>query len=191
MTHRLVRSLKTGAMALAFVGATGLMVPVYADGGDSGGGSSGGGGGSSSGSSSGGGIVCRDGWKYNPQKQVCEKQQSELYQRGRAYALAGDYESGLKLLQAIDDKQDSMVLTMIGYSLRKMGRVEEGIATYHQALAIDPDNIHTREYLGEGYVATGRADLAQVQLDKIEAVCGSGCEQYVKLAAVMADETNW
>ena len=81
-----------------------------------------------------------------------------------------------------------MILTMIGYSKRKLGAVDEGIAYYHRALAINPDSVNTREYLGEGYVAMGRFDLAEVELEKIEAICGTDCDPYVQLASAIAGE---
>jgi len=71
------------------------------------------------------------------------------------------------------------------------GALDEGIAYYHRALAIDPDNVNTREYLGEGYVAMGRLDLAQAELDRIGTLCGEGCDQYLDLAAAMAGEEAW
>ena len=78
-----------------------------------------------------------------------------------------------------------MVLTMIGYSKRKLGHTDEGIAIYHQALAIDPNNVNTHEYLGEGYVAAGRVDLAKLELVKLQSLCGTGCEQYEDLNKVL------
>jgi tetratricopeptide (TPR) repeat protein len=153
----------------------------------------------SSGGSSGGssGTQCKQGMVWNQAKGICEKASSglfddkTLYEQGRALALAGDYGSALTLFDAIKDKQDSDVLTMIGYSKRKSGAVEEGIGYYQQALALNPDNVNTREYLGEGYVAMGRLDLAQAELDKIGAICGESCEQYIDLAAAMAGDSNW
>ncbi|MCP4380530.1 MAG: tetratricopeptide repeat protein [Hyphomicrobiales bacterium] len=154
----------------------------------SGGGSSGGGGGSSE-------VKCRAGLVYDKQKQMCVQQNSaadeDLYRTGRAVALAGDYERALGLLEAIDDKNDAMVLTMIGYSKRKLGAVEEGIGYYQLALAIEPDNVFTREYLGEGYVSQGRYDLAQLELDRIETICGQDCEQYQDLASAIAGDPDW
>jgi len=153
----------------------------------------------SSGGSSGGTSTtqCKEGMVWNQSKGICEKASSglfddkTLYEQGRDLALAGEYGKALVLFDAIRDKQDSDVLTMIGYAKRKSGAVEEGIGYYHQALALNPDNVNTREYLGEGYVAMGRLDLAQAQLDRIASLCGDDCEQYLDLAAAMAGDTDW
>lgn len=141
--------------------------------------------------------TCNKGWVWDKKKQICVHAQSgviddkTLYEQGRALAVAGRYAEGLALLELIKDRHDSMVLTMIGYSKRKLGDVDAGMAFYQQALAIDPDNVNTREYLGEGYVSLGRTDLAAVELGRIEALCGSQCEQYRDLAAAIEDAGAW
>ena len=172
------------AMTAAAAGAIMIGAPAFA---------------ASTGGSSGGssGTTCNAGWEWNASKGVCEQKQSglmddnELYEQGRVLALAGEYGKALAVFDAIKDKQDFDVLTMIGYSKRKSGAVEEGIGYYHQALALNPDNVNTREYLGEGYVAMGRLDLAQAELDRIGAICGESCEQYIDLAAAMAGDSSW
>ena len=81
-----------------------------------------------------------------------------------------------------------MVLTMIGYSKRKQGNWEEGVAYYRQALAINPNNANTREYLGEAWLTKGRADLAKAELIKIAAITGKESEQYEDLAKAIAGQ---
>jgi len=114
-------------------------------------------------------------------KASSELPDSDLIGTGRALAKAGRYDEALDVLAMVKAK-DAVALTYVGYSLRKSGKTEEGIAHYHQALALDPNNAATREYLGEGYVATGRIDLAKAELGKVEAICGKGCEPYQELA---------
>lgn len=107
----------------------------------------------------------------------------ELYQTGRALALAGAYTVALPILEEIQRQDDPMVFTMRGYATRKLGRFDEAMTLYAKALAIDPRNVNTHEYIGEGYVTTGRIDLARVELAKVEQGCGgTGCEQYEDLA---------
>ena len=110
---------------------------------------------------------------------------SDLTQTGRTLAKAGRYDEALEVLSLVKGN-DPVALTYIGYSLRKSGRTEEGIARYHEALAIDPNNADTREYLGEGYASTGRIDLAKAELAKVEALCGRECEPYRELAEAIA-----
>ncbi|WP_018181693.1 tetratricopeptide repeat protein [Kaistia granuli] len=184
-------------------------------GGGGGGGSSGGGGGSSNGGggggSSGGGSmggggassgsshfmpsdqVCRRGLVYSQRVHRCVKAKSsgltdqELFQQGRQLALAGYHVNALDVLDAVQNKHDAMVLTYIGYSHRKMGDTDVGIGFYKQALAIDPNNVNTHEYLGEGYASAGRIQLAKDELVIVQKLCGNtSCEQYEDLAAAVA-----
>jgi hypothetical protein len=174
--HRL--TIRAVVMSLCLAAASGF--PAF--GADDGGG----GGGSSD------PIECREGMVYDEKQKICvwpdQLDDAALTTQGRALALAGHYDNALDALMAVRDRNDSTVLTYIGFATRKLGRVEEGIDWYHQALAIDPNNLYTREYLGEGYVAAGWTDLALDQLAEIEMICGTSCEQYEDLEAAIAGE---
>ncbi len=135
--------------------------------------------------------TCERGYVWNAGKAKCVKATSSnmddktLYAQGHDLALAGRYQEALDALQAVQS-QDSMVLTMIGYSKRKMGDYEGGLSYYRRALAIDPDNVNTHEYLGEAYAEKGKLDLATAELAKVASVCGTTCEQYQDLADAIA-----
>ena len=84
-----------------------------------------------------------------------------------------------------------MVLTMIGYAERKMGNIAGGFDYYHRALAIDPNNLNTHEYMGEAYVMIGEVEQATLELGTLEKLCGGkGCEQYDDLATALAGKPN-
>ena len=142
-------------------------------------------------------IVCKKGYVYSQKSHTCVQANSgliddkDLYEQGRALAKAGYYEQALAALHAVKKQDNSMVLTMIGYSNRKMGNVAEGMTYYQRALAIDPNNINTREYLGEGYLTINRTDLALAELGKIEKICGTDCEQYETLSVAIAGGPTW
>jgi tetratricopeptide (TPR) repeat protein len=107
----------------------------------------------------------------------------ELYRQGRALALAHYYAEALPILMAINRTDDSMVFTMQGFAMRKLGHYQEGLALYDKALAIDPNNINTHEYMGEYYVEVGDLGRARIELAKVERICGgTGCDQYEDLA---------
>lgn len=163
------------------------LAPAFAMSGGGGGGGNGGGGSSTP------PVVCKKGWVWSQQLQRCVSAKSgslddkQLLQQGRALALAGYYENALSVLDAVGNKNDSEVLTYIGYSHRKMGDTDVGIGFYKQALAIDPKNVNTREYLGEGYLSAGKVELAKAELTTIEQLCGNReCEQYTDLANALA-----
>ena len=137
--------------------------------------------------------VCKTGFVYSEKAKSCVKataglvDRKDLFQEGRALAKAGHYDEALAVLAAADHK-DSMVLTMIGYSKRKQGNWDAGMAYHRQALAINPNNANTREYLGEAWLTKGRADLAQAELVKIAAITGKDSEQYEDLAKAIAGQ---
>lgn len=108
------------------------------------------------------------------------------YEVARHFAYEGRYEDAIVLLEPIAHKRDPRVLNMLGYSNRKLGHFDTGLAYYKKALEIDPDFNLAREYLGEGYVAIGRVDLAKEQLALIGQSCGVGCKEYKELEAVIA-----
>jgi tetratricopeptide (TPR) repeat protein len=106
----------------------------------------------------------------------------ELYRLGRAYAKNGYYAEALPILEAVVRTDDSMVYTMRGFALRKLGRTREGLDFYARALALDPNNANTYEYLGEYNVEIGDLEEAWAALARIERICGRECEQYEDLA---------
>ncbi len=168
------------AVAIGFTMLAAL--PAFAASGSGGGGSDGSGGSSAP-------VVCKKGFVWSKAVERCVKAQSgslsdkELTEQGRALALAGHYDNALAVLDAVGNKRDATVLTYIGYSHRKMGDVDVGIRYYKEALAIDPNNLNTREYLGEGYASSGRMEEAKAELATLEKLCGNtSCEQYEDLA---------
>jgi len=148
----------------------------------------------SGGGSSGSGAStpsCPRGEVWNSHAGKCSRSTSglddrQLYAEGRDLALAGRYGEALTALAAVRNQNDAMVLTMTGYSKRKLGDYDAGIALYQRALAIDPTNVNTHEYLGEAYAEKGKLDLAKAELTKVAAVCGTSCEQYADLAKAIA-----
>jgi tetratricopeptide (TPR) repeat protein len=106
----------------------------------------------------------------------------EMYQQGRLLAKQGEYEWALTVLAAVTDQNNPNVLNYMGYANRKAGRLDIALTYYQKALTINPDFVLAREYLGEGYVAAGKLDLAKVQLDEIGKRGGVTSEEYLDLS---------
>jgi tetratricopeptide (TPR) repeat protein len=125
-------------------------------------------------------------------KKKCVKASSgilpdeELYQQARLLAKEGQYDWALAVLGVIQNQDDPRVLNYMGYSNRKAGRIELGISYYRKALAINPNFVLAREYLGEGYVAAGKIGLAKTELAEIATRCGTNCDEYKDLSAAIA-----
>jgi Flp pilus assembly protein TadD len=175
-----VRMLKL--FAVLFAGLIATSTAVYAAGGGS----------DSDTSSSPANQKCKKGEVWNKSKKKCVKASSgvlsdeDLYQQGRALARQGHYDWAITVLAVVQNQQDPRVLNYTGYSHRKAGRLETGITYYRKALEIDPNFNLAREYLGEGYIAAGRIDLAQAELAAIAKSCGTGCDEYRDLSAAIA-----
>ncbi|MFO0994847.1 MAG: tetratricopeptide repeat protein [Hyphomicrobiales bacterium] len=128
-------------------------------------------------------------WKKSAKKCIAVESgilpDDELYEEGRLLAKEGHYDWAIAVLSAVQRKNDPQVLNYLGYSNRKAGRIDVGLTYYQKALAIDPNFVLAREYLGEGYVAAGKFDLARQQLHEIGNRCGTNCEEYMELAEVL------
>lgn len=92
----------------------------------------------------------------------------------RELAYAGYYQAALDVLDTLGNRQTPLALTYYGFAHRKAGDVDKAMTYYNAALAVDPDNILARSYMGQGHVASGDVVLAQVQLTEIRMRGGRG-----------------
>ena len=164
---------RTSALVLFSMLTLALAPTAYAAGGGGGGG---------------GTPTCKKGWVWDANKDKCVRKNaqifpdSELIKQAWALAHKGEFEAGRDLFNLVADKNKPEVLNGLGYTNRKLGNFDEGIAYYKKALALDPNYAEAREYLGEGYVTMGKLDLAKEQLAEIHRICGgTSCEEYAEL----------
>lgn len=121
-------------------------------------------------------TVCEDGMVWNPESELCEAPVQEsrlsddlLYQAAREFAYAGQYENAKAALAAMTEQGSDRVLTYMGFTTRSMGDMEGGMAFYQAALAVNPDNLLARSYMGMAYVIQGDIEAAMTQLIEIGA----------------------
>lgn len=133
---------------------------------------------------------CNAGQVYDKKTKKCVVQNSDgsidddsIYSTGRQLALAGRYEEAITVLSLAANKDDPKILNYLGYSHRKLGRVNVGLGYYQEALRVDPNYTLVREYLGEAHLQLGDVQAAKGQLAEIENRCGKGCEEYNELSA--------
>lgn len=124
--------------------------------------------------------------KPKPKKKEGSLNQDQVYSLGYWQAKNGEYDAALTTLRSAVDQNDPRVQTMIGFTLRKLGRVDEAFGYYFKALATRPDATTTRQYLGEAYLQIGDPAGAREQLAEIAKRCGTACEDYVALAEEVA-----
>ncbi|MFD1158536.1 tetratricopeptide repeat protein [Roseovarius aestuarii] len=97
-----------------------------------------------------------------------------LYGAVREFAYAGQYDNAQAVLAAMSDQHDDRVLTYWGFTHRKKGDFETGMAFYRKAIAQNPDNILARSYMGQALVEQGDLVGARRQLKSIQASGGVG-----------------
>ena len=140
---------------------------------------------------------CVKGQVWDEETKSCVDAESGLldddarFRAVRELAWAGRPEDALIVLSAMTEGKTDRVLTYTGFANRKAGRMDEGLAAYNEALALNPDNLLCRSYLGQAYVELGKIDLAQVQLDEIRARGGDGLWAETALeSAIRTGETH-
>jgi Flp pilus assembly protein TadD len=141
---------------------------------------------------------CKDGQVWDEKKAECVNpvqgslSDDAIYKAARELAYDGQYENALKVLAVAENPDDPRILNYKGFANRKAGRAEEGMAYYQAALAIDPDYILARSYMGQALVAEGDILGARDQLVEIEARGGRDTWAYAALEqALFGNETTW
>ncbi len=138
------------------------------------------------------GNTCNSGYVWDETAKKCVRKNSEnemeyRFQKGRDYANAGQYEKAIEMLQTAD-AGDKRVLNYLGFSNRKLGRVDVGMEYYRQAMAIDPEYTLVREYYGEALLQKGDLKGALEQLATIQKLCSSrDCGEYQQLSGHIAN----
>jgi tetratricopeptide (TPR) repeat protein len=134
-------------------------------------------------------TVCTDGRVWDQVRGRCAEVEEGrldddvLYEAAREFAYAGLYEHALGALRAMSDQRTDRVLTYMGFTLRKSGAPDEGMAYYRAALAANPDNLLARSYYGQGLVTLGDLEGAEAQLAEIRLRGGAGSWPEVALEA--------
>jgi tetratricopeptide (TPR) repeat protein len=123
---------------------------------------------------------CEKGQVWDEKTKTCIKAEDsslnddQRFGAVRELAYAGRYDDALAMLDSMTEGDSARVMTYRGFALRKSGQVEEGIAAYEQAIAMDPANILARSYYGQLLVEMNETDLARVQLASIRSRDGAG-----------------
>lgn len=101
---------------------------------------------------------------------------------------ARDFTKALPLLQKVvartPDKADAW--NYLGYAKGQLGRHDQALADYGQALKIDPKHRGANEYLGELHLKMGNLKAAEDRLAVLDGACFFGCAEYDELKAAIA-----
>ena len=107
-----------------------------------------------------------------------EQQFIDGYKSARAMVLGGQYEKGIAAFHDLGNDAHPDVANYLGYAHRKLGQYDRSKIWYEQALASDPKHTRTLQYYGMWHLEQGNRLKAQDHLEKIEVICGTGCEDY-------------
>ncbi|WP_176559497.1 tetratricopeptide repeat protein [Rubellimicrobium roseum] len=99
----------------------------------------------------------------------------------------GDWNEAIRLLNPIvqAEPRNADALNLMGFALRKAGRLGEAAPFYQAALRADPRHRGALEYQGELFLLLGDRAAAEANLAKLTELCGT-CEEREELAAALA-----
>lgn len=125
-------------------------------------------------------ATCTKGQVFDKKTQKCvdpshsNLDADTLYQAVRELAYAERYDDAWKVLAAMKEGDSDRVLTYKGFITRKQGDMAGGMDFYAQAIALNPDNVLVRSYMGQAFVEQGEMELAALQLTEIRSRGGRG-----------------
>lgn len=106
------------------------------------------------------------------------------YQAAVAEINRQNYEKAITILQeaanAVGPHPD--ILTYLGFANRHLGRYDQALKYYTEALAINPEHKGAHEYLGEMYIEMGEMEKARAQLARLDDLCPFACYEREELA---------
>ena len=100
----------------------------------------------------------------------------------------GQYDLSVPLLETVLARLpgDPDILTYLALALRRGARFAEAEARYAEALARDPAHRPAIAYQGVLFLETGRREMAEANLRRLEALCPQGCAEREDLAREVA-----
>lgn len=131
-------------------------------------------------------------WDKETKKCVAAEKSSfnddTLYDAARELAYADRHEDAIAILKVMNEQDTPRVLNYLGFNNRKMGNFELGMDYYRKALAINPDYVLARAYMGQALMQQGDIDGAKEQLTEIRRRVGT--QDYAYFALAQALKTN-
>jgi tetratricopeptide (TPR) repeat protein len=102
-----------------------------------------------------------------------------------------DYARGIVILSALGHDNHADVANLIGFASRKLGRTEDAKVWYEKALAADPNHSRTWQYYGMWHLERGDRAKAEQHLERIQLICGQGCEEYTSLRDALSGSATY
>ena len=97
----------------------------------------------------------------------------------------------LKLNDALaSDSENADIYNYLGFSHRKLGKMEKAAFYYNKALKINPKHKGALEYQGEMYLTLNQIGKAEENLKKLDKICFLGCSEFDKLKKSIKDKKS-
>ena len=129
--------------------------------------------------------------RKNKDKPACQPHRvdathDEIYNAAYWMNRNGKFAEALDILKLARNQNDVRVLNETGFATRKLGDVAAALGYYQRALAVDPNYVFARAYMGEALLMQGDLSAASDQLREIGQRCGTLCAAYGHLAEHIA-----
>jgi tetratricopeptide (TPR) repeat protein len=107
---------------------------------------------------------------------------------GKKAMAAGDWSGAIALLEsaALLDTRNADIQNYIGYSYRRLRKLEPAFAHFRQALTINPRHRAAHEHMGEAYLTVDNLPAAQEHLAALERICLIPCNEHGDLQKAIA-----
>ena len=88
----------------------------------------------------------------------------------------------------VTDSKNADIYNYLGFSHRKLGKMEDAAFFYNKALEINPKHKGALEYQGEMYLTLNQIAKAEENLKKLDKICFLGCSEFDKLKKSIKDK---
>ena len=108
---------------------------------------------------------------------------------GKSAVYSGRFETAIQILKKVisDEPRNADAHNYLGYSYRKLGKLDLAASSYFKVFAINPDHKGALEYQGELFLKQGNLSAAKLNLEKLAKLCSSNCKEYAELKRAIAD----
>ena len=90
----------------------------------------------------------------------------------------------------VTDSKNADIYNYLGFSHRKLGKMEDAAFFYSKALEINPKHKGALEYQGEMFLTLNQIGKAEENLKKLDKICFLGCSEFDKLKKSIMDKKS-
>jgi len=113
-----------------------------------------------------------------------EESTDTSFQEGKKAIQAQDWKKAVEHLEkaVAANPKSADAQNFLGYSYRKLGKLDLAFAHYTEALKLNPKHKYAHEYIGEAYLMAGKLDKAEQHLTELDKLCNPiPCEEQKQL----------